>query len=90
MGERTQYRDDMLAPITEFFALFPKRNLVDSQELDAMVKQAKAVLSGVGPSELRIDSGLSNKVDDAFKEISNSLTDMIKVVSTEDRDFDFS
>ena len=89
IGQRTQYRDDMLVPITEFFALFPKRNLIGSLELDAMVKQAQAVLSGVGPAELRIDSGLSEKVDDTFREISKSLTDMIKVVSTDERAFDF-
>ena len=72
-GKPKVFRDSAVTNLLEFFDRFQHLNINSSEQLDQLVQQARGVISGVGPQQLRDQSSLRNQVADRLAEVSSSL-----------------
>lgn len=82
------FRDSMIGNIAQFCEVFQSRNLMNDTELEALVSQAKTVLTGVQPDRLRKFANIRESTQKAFQEIQTKLDSML--VSGKSRVFDLS
>jgi hypothetical protein len=68
-GERRVFRNSAITNLTEFFERFKHLNVRSNPELDALVDQARELVQGVAPQDLRDDGSLRQHV----------ATEMVKV-----------
>jgi hypothetical protein len=61
-GERRVFRDSVISNLTEFFGRFGEMNVRSSPELDALVEQARQLVAGVSPHQLRDNDSLRQQI----------------------------
>ena len=72
-GTKHVFRDSMISNLGEFFHFFNARNLVDDQELAALVERARTVMQGVTAEELRSNDLLRGIVKERVGEIKGEM-----------------
>lgn len=71
------FKAKSLDKINEFFTSLPSQDITNDDDLQKLVGDAKALLSGISPDALRSDANVRAMVADGFKAIQNQLTDML-------------
>lgn len=61
-GQPKIFRDSAVENLQEFIQRFQQMNIRSSQELESLVQQARNVISGIGPQELRTSASLRETV----------------------------
>jgi len=75
--ERRIFRDSVVTNLTEFFEKFRHLNVGSSQELDRLVEQAKQLVHGVTPQDLRDNASLRHHVAMEMSSVQARLEGMI-------------
>ena len=76
-GERRVFKTASVTKVVEFLELFNKRNVIGDDELATLVDQARDVLDGVDPNDLRTDDELRDAVQVEFAGMKAKLEDMV-------------
>jgi hypothetical protein len=76
-GERKVFRDSAISNLTDFFGRFQELNVRSNAQLDELVEQAKRVVSGVEPQELRDNDGLRRHVATQLSQVQSVLDGMM-------------
>jgi hypothetical protein len=77
-GERRKIiRASKLDELTEFLDSFKLRNVTDDDQMEELVKKAKAVIQGMDIESLRFDSGVRERVRAGFSRLKDQLNTMI-------------
>lgn len=76
-GKPKVFRDSAVENLHEFFATFQRLNIHSSEELDTLVAQARQVVSGVEPQNLRENHVLRQTVTQELSEVQSVLNDLL-------------
>jgi len=76
-GEPKVFRDTAITKFTEFFERFRRLNIRSSTELDALVDQARQVITGIEPQQLRDSVRLRAMVANDFTRIEQAVGDLL-------------
>ncbi len=76
-GRPRVFRNTMVEHMEAFLSTFEHRNLTSDNDLQALVQQARDIMSGVTPEQLRGVDNVRNGVQARFAEIQASLDTMI-------------
>lgn len=76
-GKPKQFKADSVERIKGFFDVLKERNITNDEELDALCEQARSLLNGVDPNDLRDNQNLRQTVSAGFGQIQTKLDDMI-------------
>jgi hypothetical protein len=76
-GKPNVFRNSMLANINDFLDTFQSRNITDDSDLQEIVTNARKLLSGVEPTDLRENDSTRNFVQQQFQAIQLTLDGMI-------------
>jgi hypothetical protein len=60
-----------------FFATFESKNMLEDAELEALVTQCKAILSGVSGQEMKDDVGIRERVAEEFGKVQEAVTELV-------------
>ena len=86
-GEKApQFKDSLIGNIAQFVECFQARNLMGDSQLEALVNQAKTVLTGLQPDRLRKFANVRETTRAQFEAIQKQLDAMI--VTPQGRHFD--
>lgn len=78
-GKPKGFKNSSFENIDEFIFTFKNRNIVDDKDLEALVKQAEKILTGVSdPQTLKKDTKLKDQIAKEFTEIEEKLAEMIE------------
>lgn len=77
-GKQKIFRDSLIKNVKEFFADFNARNVVDDQELAALVDKARQILDGVSPELLRDHKNAREVVRDEMAQVKAALDSMMQ------------
>jgi hypothetical protein len=77
-GKPKVFRNSMLANINGFLDTFNSRNITDDAELQELVTNARKLLSGVEPADLRENDSTRNFVQKQFAAIQLTLDGMVQ------------
>ena len=72
-GKPKTFRNSMIENLTEFFGRFRELNVRSSEQLDQLVGQAKRVIRGVEPQDLRDNAGLRQHVATEMSRVQSVL-----------------
>ncbi|WP_168564982.1 hypothetical protein [Crateriforma spongiae] len=72
-GSPKVFRDSAVTNLREFFDRFERLNIRSDDQLDRLVEDARRVLSGVGPQELRDQAGLRQNLSRELARVEASL-----------------
>jgi hypothetical protein len=61
-GHRRVFRDSVINNLSDFFGRFGELNVRSSPELDALVEQARQLVTGVSPHQLRDNDSLRQQI----------------------------
>ena len=87
-GKPQAFKDTLVGNMTDFIALFDKRNLTDDDELSAIIGQARSLLSGVDPEQLRKDLPVRDRIRQSFEEIKRASDSFLVDKPARQIDFD--
>lgn len=75
-----RFRESALKQVNDFLEAFAQRNIAGSEQLAALVTQAKTLVSGVDVKQLKDakDGGVRKRVAEGFAQIQKSLDDMME------------
>jgi hypothetical protein len=76
-GEPKVFRDTAITNFTEFFERFRRLNVRSNPELDALVDQARQVITGIEPQQLRDSVRLRAMVANDFTRIEQAVGDLL-------------
>ena len=76
-GQPKVFRDSCIANFTEFFDRFRRLNVRSNPELDALVDQARQVITGIEPQQLRDSVRLRQMVANDFTRIEQAVGDLL-------------
>jgi hypothetical protein len=76
-GERQVFRDSLVGNLSEFFDRFRRLNVRSNDELDRLVEQAKELVRGVTPADLRDSANLRQHVATEMAVVQSQLEGMI-------------
>lgn len=76
-GKRRVFRDSLVKNMDEFLSTFTARNIADDADLAAIVTQARGVLQGIEPDDLRTADGLRSSVAAQMAQIKTTLDGMV-------------
>jgi hypothetical protein len=76
-GERRVFRDSAVSNLTEFFERFRHLNVRSNPELDALVDQARDLVKGVAPQELRDNTALRQHISTEMVKVQSQVEGMI-------------
>jgi hypothetical protein len=76
-GEPKVFRDTAITNFTEFFERFKRLNVRSNPELDALVDQARQVITGIEPQQLRDSVRLRAMVANDFTRIEQAVGDLL-------------
>jgi hypothetical protein len=76
-GERKVFRDSAVTNLTEFFDHFRTLNVRSNAQLDELVEQARRVVRGVAPQDLRADASLRQQVAAQLAGVQSVLDGMM-------------
>ena len=74
-GERRVFRDSAVSNLTEFFERFRHLNVRSNPELDALVDQARDLVKGVAPQELRDNTALRQHISTEMVKVQSQVED---------------
>jgi hypothetical protein len=67
------FRDSLLGNFDDFIKTFESRNVFNDETLAGLIKQAKGVLKGVKPQQLRDNNRLRAKVAGEFAKVNATI-----------------
>ncbi len=76
-GKPKVFRDTAVANLTEFFGRFRTLSLGSDAELGRLVEQARAVVAGVAPGELRTSESLRQRVATQLSGVQSVLDGLL-------------
>ena len=76
-GKKKVIKDSVVENIYSFFDLFEKRNIFQDETLKEIVQQAKAVIGGVKPEDLRVDESLRTALRDEMEQVKRNIDEAI-------------
>ena len=76
-GQPKVFRDTAITNFTEFFDRFRRLNVRSNPELDALVDQARQVITGIEPQQLRDSVRLRAMVANDFTRIEQAVGDLL-------------
>jgi hypothetical protein len=76
-GERRIFRDSAVSNLTAFFERFGHLNLRSSPELDVLVEQARRLVQGVAPQDLRDDGSLRQHIATEMTRVQSQVEGLI-------------
>ena len=76
-GQSKVFRDSAVGNLQAFFDRFRQLNVNSNEQLDQLVEEARRVVAGVGPQELRDSQGLRQKVHGQLSTVRQALDDML-------------
>jgi hypothetical protein len=76
-GERKIFRDSVVTNLGEFFERFRQLNVRSNPELDHLVEQARDLVRGVTPQDLRESDSLREQVARQLAGVQTSLDDLM-------------
>jgi hypothetical protein len=77
-GEKPKtFRDSLVGNVQEFIDTFNARNLMNDSQLEALVTQARSVIAGIDPQDLREKADLRERTKAAFAEVKSRVDAMI-------------
>lgn len=76
-GKPKVFRDTAITNLTEFFERFGRLNIRSSEQLDDLVEEAKGVVRGVQPQQLRENVNLRATVAAQLETVQQSLDDLL-------------
>jgi hypothetical protein len=76
-GERRVFRDSAVTNLSEFFQRFTQLNVLSSPELDALVEEARRLVQGVRPQQLRDSDSLRQHVAAEMARVREQVEDLI-------------
>jgi len=76
-GQPKVFRDTAIRNFTEFFERFRRLNVRSNPELDALVDQARQVITGIEPQQLRDSVRLRAMVANDFTRIEQAVGDLL-------------
>lgn len=76
-GERKVFRDSAIENLTEYFEHFRQLNIRSNEQLDRLVEQARQIVQGVEPQELRDNATLRSHIASELSQVQTVLDDMI-------------
>ncbi|QDT16640.1 hypothetical protein [Alienimonas californiensis] len=74
------FRDSAVENLTEFFQRFRRLNVGGNEELDAVVAEAKGLMRGVDPADLRASTGvgwLQDRVCEGLTGVAEALDPLL-------------
>jgi hypothetical protein len=78
-GRTKKFRDASFDNINEFIDLFKNKNLTNDIELEALVKKAKKIMTGIDdPQDLKKDPDMRKVVEKGFTDITKQLSKMVE------------
>lgn len=88
-GEKPKiFRDTMIDNIQSFLDVFAARNIMNDQQLAALVDKAKVVMTGMDPAKLRKYQTVRDQALSQFTELKKSLEPLIVTKAARTFDFD--
>ena len=76
-GKPKVFRDSAIANLNEFFGRFQHLNIGSNDDLNQLVENARQVISGVDPQDLRDRSSLRERVARSLTEVETSLDELM-------------
>jgi hypothetical protein len=76
-GERKIFRDSAVSNLMEFFERFRQLNVRSNAQLDDLVVQARRVVQGIEPQQLRERADLRVHVANQLSQVQSALDDML-------------
>src|SRR5260370_36705041 len=76
-GERRVLRDSAIGNLTEFFSRFAQLNLRSNAQLDGLVEQARQLVQGVSPQQLRDSDALRQHVATEMARVETAVGELI-------------
>jgi hypothetical protein len=76
-GERRVFRDSAVTNLTDFFARFQQLNVRSNPELDALVEEARRLVQGVSPQELRDRDSLRQQIATEMTRVREQVEGLI-------------
>lgn len=76
-GKPKVFRDTAVTNLTEFFDRFRHLNIGSNEDLDQLVENARQVVSGVNPKDLRDRTSLRDRVARSLTQVETSLDDLM-------------
>src|SRR5262249_6551018 len=81
-GKKKRFDDSMVAKLDDFLKTFEARNLTNDTELKSLVSQARSIMKGVTPKQLRDLDNVRDSVASQFEKLKKDLDKNIVVKST--------
>lgn len=78
-GKRKKFRDSAVGKLNEFIQTFSARNITNDTQLQALVNNAKSLLTGIDPETLRQSEDAREYVATGFNQIKTLLEPMVIV-----------
>src|SRR5262249_49607901 len=76
-GERRVFRDSAVANPAHFFRRFQQLNVRSNPELDALVEEARHLVQGVSPQNLRDNDGLRQQIASEMTRVREQVAGLI-------------
>jgi hypothetical protein len=76
-GQRRVFRDSAVTNLQDFFARFAQLNVRSNPELDALVAQARQLVQGLTPQELRNQESLRQQVAATMTQVQTHVESLI-------------
>ncbi|MCA9071270.1 MAG: hypothetical protein KDA84_20220, partial [Planctomycetaceae bacterium] len=76
-GEPKVFWDTAVTNLVEFFQRFQKLNVRSNEQLDELVAQARDVVRGVQPQQLRENLDLREQVAEQLRSVRTALDDLL-------------
>ena len=76
-GKAKIFRDSAVENLTEFFNRFRQLNVRSNEQLDLLVEDAQRVVRGIGPQELRDNTGLRQHVATELSRVQSVLDGLL-------------
>jgi hypothetical protein len=76
-GDPKVFRDSAVGNLTEFFERFRRLNVRSNAQLDALVDEARRIVRGVGPQDLRDDASLRRHVASELSRVQSTLDGLL-------------
>ena len=76
-GKPKVFRDSAITNLTEFFDRFQRLNIQSNEDLDQLVENARQIISGVSPQDLRDRPSLRERVASSLTQVESSLDEMM-------------
>ena len=76
-GKPKVFRDSAVGNLLEFFDRFRQLNIGSSEQLDALVDQARQIVQGVEPQNLRNNQSLRQHVASELAQVQSALDELL-------------